>query len=344
VVGRRLDPRRSALAGLLGVLVLSAAGVGVALADGVKLVLLPVDQPGPYFDVTMRPGDKRTFGVQVGDAATVPIAVRTYAADVYTIVNGGFGGRLRDEARTGMTSWVAYPTETLQLQAGQTVHRPFTVTVPLDARPGEYIASLVLENEKPIHADGTFTVDQFIRQAVAVVVTVPGPRSPKLVIGAASHEVVAGRSIVSIAVANPGNVRLKPHVGFTLFNATGAQISQTSLQMDTFYARTETFVEVPLAALLLPGAYTIRLSLDDPNQGARAEAAAIPLVVVAPVVTAQAEGAPPELAAVDQSAAPGPQRPPTELIAMVGTLLATVVIGSLLLGRMRRREMPDSKP
>jgi hypothetical protein len=344
VIERRTKPHQRVLAGLIGALLLSVVGISGVLADEVKLILLPVGQPGPYFDVTMSPGERRAFEVSVGDAAGDPVAVRTYAADVYTIVNGGFGGRLRDEASTGMTSWVAYPTETLQLQAGQTVHRPFTITVPLDARPGEYIASLVLENEKPIHADGTFTVDQFVRQAVAVVVTVPGPRSPKLVIGAASQEVVAGRSIVSIAVANPGNVRLKPAVGFTLFNATGAQISQTSLQMDTFYARTDTSVEVPLAALLLPGAYTIRLSLDDPEQGARAEAAAIPLVVVAPVVTAQGEGAPPELAAVDQSAAPGPQRPPTELVAMVGALLATMVIGSLLLGRMRRREMPDSKP
>jgi hypothetical protein len=344
VVGRRLDPPRFVLAGLLGVLVLSVGGVGAALADGVKLVLLPVDQPGPYFDVTMRPGDTRAFDVSVGDAATVPVSVRTYAADVYTIVNGGFGGRLRDEARTGMTSWVAYPTETLQLQARQTVHRRFTVTVPLDAGPGEYIASLVLENEKPIHADGTFTVDQFVRQAVAVVVTVPGERLPRLTIGAASHEVVAGRSIVSIAVANPGNVRLKPAVAFTLFDASGATISQTTVRMDTFYARTDTFVEVPLVALLQPGTYTIRLSLDDPEQRARAEAAAIPLVVAAPATVARAEGAPPELAAVDQGPAPGPQRPPIELIAMVGALLATVVIGSLLLGRMRRRAMPGSKP
>lgn len=341
MIGRRLDSPRRALAGLLGVLLLSAAGIGVALADGVKLVLLPVDQPGPYFDVTMHPGDTRTLEVEVGDAAVGEIAVRTYAADVYTIINGGFGGRLRDEAPTGMTRWVAYPTETLQLRAGQTVRRPFTVTVPLDAGPGEYISSLVLENEQPIQADGAFTVDQFVRQAVAVVVTVPGPRSPKLVIGAARHEVVAGRSIVSIAVANPGNVRLKPAVAFSLFDASGATISQTIVRMDTFYARTDTFVEIPLAALLLPGAYTIRLSLDDPEEGARAEATAIPFVVVAPAAAARSEGATPEPVAVDQGPARGPQRPPIELIALVGALLAAL---GLVLGAQITRRRRDSGP
>jgi hypothetical protein len=285
----------------------------------------------------MRPGETRAFEVSVGDAAGVDVAVRTYAADVYTIINGGFGGRLRDEARSGMTTWLDYPSATMDMRAGQAVHRPFTVTVPLDAGPGEYIAGLVLENEKPIHTDGTVSVDQFVRQAVAVVVTVPGQRLPRLTIGAASHHVVAGRSIVSIAVANPGNVRLKPAVAFTLFDASGATITQTSLRMDTFYARTSTFVEIPLAALLLPGAYTIRLSLDDSDDGAVADAPAIPLMVVAPAAAPTAEGATPELAAVDQVSAPGLQGPPIAIIALVGGLLTVVglILGAHIIRRRR---------
>jgi hypothetical protein len=242
-----------------------------------------------------------------------------------------------------MTRWVAYPAETLQLRAGEAVHRPFTVTVPLDAGPGEYIASLVLENENPIHSDGTFTVDQFVRQAVAVVVTVPGPRSPGLVIGAARHEVVAGRSIVSIAVANTGNVRLKPAVGFSLFDASGVQISRTSLHMDTFYAWTKADLEIPLAALLQAGAYTIRLSLDDPEEGARAEATAIPLVVVAPAAAARVESGTPELAAVDQGPASVPQRPPSELIALGVLAVVGLVLGAQIIRRRRgiaRRRRP----
>jgi hypothetical protein len=331
---RRTEPRRRAFAALVGILLLSAAGVGQAQAADVKLVLLPVDQPGPYFDVTMRPGERRSFEVTLGDAAAAPMDIRTYAADVYTIVNGGFGGRLRDEARTGMTGWLEYPTETMQLRPGQSVHRPFTVSVPPDAEPGEYISSVVLENEVPIHADGSFAVDQFVRQAVAVVVTVPGPRTPGLTIGAARHEVVAGRSIVSIAVANTGNIRLKPAVGFTLFDAAGAQVSRTSLQMDSFYARTDTRVEIALASLLLPGTYTIRLTLDDSAEGARAEEAAIPLVVVAVAVSAPALGATPELTAVDQGPGPTGAILLWPIASLVG-LLAVIALG--LVARMVRR-------
>jgi hypothetical protein len=341
VIERRAKPRQRVLAGLIGALLLSVAGVSGVSADEVKLIFLPVGQPGPYFDVTMRPGEKRAFEVSVGDAAESRVAVRTYAADVYTIVNGGFGGRLRDEARSGMTTWLDYPSATMEIRAGEAVHRPFTVTVPLDAGPGEYIASLVLENEIPIHTDGTVSINQFVRQAVAVVVTVPGERLPGLTIGAASHQVVAGRSIVSIAVANPGNVRLKPAVAFTLFDASGATISQTRLRMDTFYALTSTFVEVPLATLLLPGAYSIRLSLYDSDEGAAADAEAIPLVVVALAAAATAEGGTPELAAVDQGAARGPNDPPLGLVALVGLLVvAGIVLGAHLIRRRRDTGLP----
>jgi len=336
VIERRAKPRQRVLAGLVGALLFSVVGVSGVSADEVKLIFLPVGQPGPYFDVTMRPGEKRAFEVSVGDAAAAPIAIRTYAADVYTIINGGFGGRLRDEARSGMTTWLDYPSATMELRAGEAVQRPFTVTVPLDAGPGEYIASLVLENEEPIHTDGTVSINQFVRQAVAVVVTVPGERLPRLTIGAASHQVVAGRSIASIAVANPGNVRLKPAVGFTLFDASGATISQTRLQMDTFYARTSTVVEVPLAALLLPGAYTIRLSLDDSNEGAAADAEAIPLMVVALAAASTAEGGTPDLAAVDQGAGRELKDPPLGLVALVGLLVvAGIILGAHLMRRRR---------
>jgi hypothetical protein len=336
VIERRAKPRQRVLAGLVGALLFSVVGVSGVSADEVKLIFLPVGQPGPYFDVTMRPGEKRAFEVSVGDAAGDPVAVRTYAADVYTIINGGFGGRLRGEAPSGMTTWLDYPSATMEIRAGEAVRRPFTVTVPVDAGPGEYITSLVLENDKPIHTDGTVSVDQFVRQAVAVVVTVPGQRLPRLTIGAASHQVVAGRSIVSIAVANPGNVRLKPAVAFTLFDASGATISQTRLRMDTFYARTSTFVEVPLAALLLPGAYTIRMSLDDSDERAAADAEAIPLVVVAIAAASTAEGGTPDLAAVDQGAGRELKDPPLGLVALVGLLVvAGIILGAHLMRRRR---------
>ena len=325
---------------LLGAfLVFVAPGAALAQSGEGRLALRPVGQTGPFFDLSMRPGETRNLRVEIANTGDASMAARTYATDVYTIVNGGFGGRLRDEPPTGTTRWLDYASAVLQLPASQSVRRSFAVAVPADAGPGEYITSIVLENDQPIRTAGTVVLDQVLRQAIAVVVTVPGPRSPGLAIGTASHKVVAGRSVVSVAVENTGNVRLKPDVDFTLFDAFGHEVSQASVQMDTFYARTATFVEVPLASLLLPGTYTVRLGLFDPDSRVRADAAALPFVVEAPAENAVPAGAVPGLTAVNQT--PGDERISLPIGAIgfaAALMLGGVLAGLLFLALRRRRE------
>jgi hypothetical protein len=318
---------------------LVAPGAASAQSGPIKLAILPVGQPGSFFDLTMAPGETRTFAIDIANDGVAALAARTYAADVYTIINGGFGARLRGEPQSGMTSWLDYRTAVWDLQAGQVIRRPFAIRVPADAGPGEYIASLVLENDRPIRGNGNIGVNQIIRQAVAVVVTVPGQRNPVLAIGEARHKVVAGNSVVSVAVANTGNVRLKPVVTFTLLDAAGTQITQASIQMDTFYAHTETFVEVPLAVALLPGVYTVHLTLDDAGQDVRADSAAIALVVEAPASTAPGPGGPAGLTAVNQAVGEDQNPPNWGVVIIAGLLLCGVVAGLLSFALLRRRRI-----
>jgi hypothetical protein len=329
---------------LLGLLLVAFVAPGAALGETsqIKLALLPVGQPGSFFDLTMAPGETRSLAVQIANDGTDALAARTYAADVYTIINGGFGGRLRGAPQTGMTTWVDYVTEVIELPAGQAIRRAFTVAVPANAPPGEYITCLVLENDTPIVNSGAVTLNQIVRQAVAVVVTVPGPRTPGLAIGLATHKVVGGTSVVSIAVANTGNVRLKPLVGFTLLDAAGRKISQATMQMDTFYAHTDTFVEMPLASLLTPGTYTVRLTLDDASQGARAQDDGISLVVEAPSQSAAAKGTVPGLIEVIQNTGARPM----SLIVWSVAIIAGVLLGLLIVWRiltLRRRRSTISQ-
>jgi hypothetical protein len=315
---------------------LAAPGAALGQGDEVKLALRPVGQAGPYFDLTMRPGETRSLDVEISNAGQSAISARTYASDVYTIINGGFGGRLHDEAQTGTTRWLDYSTDVLELQAGEGIARPFSVAVPADAAPGEYVTSLVLENDRPVGSGGSVVFNQIVRQAVAVVVTVPGQRSPALVIGNSTHKVVAGMSIVAVAVANTGNVRLKPVVGFTLFDAAGARVSQASVQMDTFYARTDTFVEVPLAVLLNPGTYTVRLSLDDAAQGAETSRGAIPLVVTGAESDSSAV---PAVATVNKVTGDGQMSLPVWGVVLVaGLLLGGLAMGFIVAMLRRRRQ------
>jgi hypothetical protein len=167
---------------------------------------------------------------------------------------------------------------------------------------------------------------------------VPGTRSPGLAIGEATHEVVAGKSVVSIALENTGNVRLKPLVTFALLDATGALVSQASVQMDTFYAHTKTLVEVPLAALLSPGAYSVRLSIEDPAQGVRVDPAEIVLVVDAaaePSASWPVGSGPPgatQSAGEDQVSLAG-----LGLVLVLGLVLGGILVGLMIFIVQRRR-------
>jgi hypothetical protein len=341
---RRLAHRLSGPLALVALwvatLTLVPSSAALAQSPATKLALLPVGQPGSFFDLTLVPGETRPLAVQIANDGGTPLVIRTYAADVYTIINGGFGARLRDEPRSGTTTWLDYPTQVQQLQIGQSLVRTFTVNVPMTAAPGEYITSLVLENDQPTQNAGAVVVGQINRQAVAVVVTVPGPRSPALEVGVASQRVVNGSSIVDLAVANTGNVRLKPLVDLSLWDAAGDRLSQVTIQMDTFYAHTDTFIEVPLAAPLPAGAFTVRVSITDTAQGVRMDVGPIALLVTAAEVLAPGVGATADLTSVEQPAGQGSTLPLWALILLGGLLSGGAVtgLGAVALLRWRRRD------
>jgi hypothetical protein len=330
--------RRGAALALASALLLANAAPGAVFAGEVdfKLVLAPVGQAGPYFDLVMEPGQAMDLQVALGNDGSASLAARTYATDVFTITNGGYGGRLRGATQTGATTWLAYPTEVLDLRPGRHLTRSLTVTVPAETTPGEYISSLVVENDAPIHADGAIGFDQVARQAIAVVITVPGERTPELGIGEAHHEIVAGRSVVTVDVHNTGNVRLKPLVAFLLRDATGTEVSRSSFQMDTFFARTDTLVSVSLAGLLSPGSYTIELTLTDAAQGVSA-ADVIALTVGEPPAGTPGGGTGPGLIPIGPGGASG------FLALMLGGLAIVLValgFGAILRRRHRRRLRP----
>ena len=258
-------------------------------------------------------------------------------ADVVDIIDGGFGARLRNEPQTGTTTWLNYPMEVTNLVAGQATVRPFEIRVPGDAGPGEYITSIVLENDQPIADSGTVGTNQIIRQAVGVVVTVPGTRSPGLAIGAASARTFAGTSVVSVGVANTGNVRLKPVALLTITDAGGGQVGQSRIQMDSFYALTRTLIEVPLPAVLAPGTYIVRVALADSSQNVGVERAAIALVVEGAPATDSSSGGSGDLPSITQVT--DEHALPVVAIALIAALMlgSGVLAGVVSFALLRRR-------
>jgi len=338
---RRLSLRiPGAVARVIAALVAAALAVliavSVAAAEGdFRPVLQPVDYDGSYFNLEFEPGQTRELTVEVGNEGSALTAVRTYAADAYTIINGGFGVRLHGEPRSSATLWLDYADETVELPAGRSVERTFRVSVPTTAGPGEYITSIVVENRDPILGTGEISINQVLRQAMAVVVTVPGPKEPGLAIGTATHVLAADRSFVRIGLQNTGNVRLQPAAEIRITDSAGREVAEAPIAMDSFYAFTDTFLELALAMRLAPGTYLVDVVVIDEATGVRAGANDLPLIVEAPAPAA-GSALPPIVGEIIDAIDGGVPLVPLAVIAVLLAAAIAVVLTVRTVGRRRR--------
>jgi hypothetical protein len=258
----------------------------------------------------------------------------TYAASVFTIVNGGFGAQGSDDPATGATTWVRYANEVFPLAAGETNSADFTVTVPAGTAPGQYISSIVLQNNVAIPGQGQVALDRVVRQAVAISITVPGALEPTFSLGAASSATVGGRSVVSVALKNTGNQNLKPAGTMAIKDASRKVVSEAPVTMGSVYAGMPTTVAVTLDGLLLPGKYTVTLELADVATGASASITDVPFTVLPP--NGPTVSALTELPAIVQDAIERPGWVTVLLVLLVASLLALVTAAVVLIRRSRK--------
>jgi hypothetical protein len=307
------------------------AGTAIARAQGeVNLGIKPVGQQGSFFVLTLKPGESQKLSVELGNFGTEGIAARTYPADAYTLINGGFGVKLRSDPRAGTTKWMDYKEEVLQLAPRQGVTREFTVTVPPGTPPGEYITALVVENDKPVKGSGGVALDQVNRHAIAVSITVPGVKAPGLKFNGAKHLLVGDKSVVSIGLENTGNVLLKPSGRLVVTDSANKTVFSGQLTMDSFYAFSASSVEVPVSSRLSPGKYFATLSLSDKERGLDEKSGPLPFTVEA----GAAAGSPNAVTRVQDTIS---KAPPWGLIAGAGVLVLVLLLG-VLLGRRTRKD------
>ena len=248
--------------------------------DSIRLGIDAVGSDLPYFDLTLEPGDSVDLTVRFSNYGNVSTGASIFAADVRTIRGGGMGMADIDDDRTGATTWLDFEDEDLKLASDDQIERTVTVTVPEDTDSGEYITSVVIQNTEPVDiGDNDARFDQTVRQAVAIAIDVPGDRPAQLRVGDAHHLTSGERSVVEVGLENIGQAHLRPEGSFALADTDGETLAASSIALDTFYAGTDTVIEVTFTDQLPPGDYRIRLSLEDPETGARVEMNELPLSV-----------------------------------------------------------------
>lgn len=249
----------------LSILVLSILAMPMtAQADQpVAFGLTPVDQSTGYFTLTMNPGETRSVSVDLKNGAAQPLTAHIYPADVFTIVNGGFGAQAMGSPTTGVTKWLDFPTADLPLAPLEMQRHDFRVTVPEGTAPGEYITSVVAENQVGAEDGTPAGIHQNIRTAIAVSIRVPGDLTPELTVGDARYTLTGDRPTVHIALANDGSAMLKPTAKIIIRSSGDTVVWKKTIAMDSFYTHTTATLETTPSKPFGPDDYTVSITMTD---------------------------------------------------------------------------------
>jgi hypothetical protein len=241
------------------------------LDAGPSFVIHPSDgNDGEYFKLEAPAGSTSELTVVLGNADDEAMDLRTYVSDAVPMTNGGFAVSEEDATATGPATWIEYPAETFAFEPGAGVERTFSVTIPEDTQPGQYIAGLALQTAEPIEVEGSSFFNQIIRKAIAVFIIVPGPESPEFSLGEPEVNTDGGSTGISIPLSNSGNILVKPKGELVLSDASGATVFRSPISMGSVYAGTTAPLSVKLQTAIPDGDYTISVELVDDATSATA--------------------------------------------------------------------------
>lgn len=234
-----------------------------------------------YFSVKLNPGESASLTASVVTVNSMPLALTAYVTNALSVANGGFGAGTQTDTLRAPASWIEFAPTSFKLGSNDTIDLPFTVTVPADATPGEYVAALIAQTDGPIAIHGSGALNQVIRSAIPVLVTVPGTLTARFTLQAPGVTVTGGQATLVIPVANTGNVRVRPAGDLAIADADGTSIGTLPIAMGTVFPGTETTIEVPLPAQMAPGTYVVSGTLTDPESKVAAEIPATTITVAA---------------------------------------------------------------
>jgi hypothetical protein len=242
-----------------------------AADTGPRFVIYPQSgADGDYFTLEAEAGTTNELVVTLGNADDEPLSLRTYASNVIPIVNGGFALASEDVGLEGTTTWLDYAPETFDFESGEGVERTFTVTIPDDAEPGQYITGLALETAEPLEVEGTPLFQQIIRKTIAVFIIVPGEETPAFTLGDPDVAVDGAMPRIIVPVENTGNVLVRPEGELVVRDVDGEAVLTAPIAMGSVYAGFTVPLSVPLTTPLPEGEYTVSAELVDEQTGVSA--------------------------------------------------------------------------
>jgi hypothetical protein len=151
---------------------------------------------------TVNPGGKVEDGIVVVNPGTTPLHVALYGADAFTTAAGRLDLRAADAKATGVGVWAQPAQADVTVPANGSVEVPFAVTLPKDAKPGDYVGGIV-------------TADAGQRVPTQIRLRVGGALKPGLAVegvrvdySGSANPLAKGDATVTYSIHNTGNAIL----------------------------------------------------------------------------------------------------------------------------------------
>jgi hypothetical protein len=220
-----------------------------------------------YYRLVAGPGASVTQTVHVINKNKHAIDVRIAGLDGYTsdATGAAYTTPGREAKHTG--TWIVVATPELTLQPGETRDVDFTLHVPPNTKPGEYLGAVglwvPLESSSTTLPGGNragFAVTLQGERVIAVEVVVPGPTHASLAVSSVKPVAAPDGLRLMIGIANTGN---------TFTHGKGVvTVADTRLNfpfdIDTFISHTSISYRVPWTRTVVPGDHdvSVRLTYD----------------------------------------------------------------------------------
>jgi hypothetical protein len=185
------------------------------------------------FSYQVNPGGRVEDAMVVANRGTAPVDLAVYAADGFTSDKGQLDLLPKAKKSRGTGIWVTAARDRVVVKPGQTVQLPFTVAVPADATPGDYVGGILTSLTQADAAQG-INVDR--RLGIRIALRVSGALKPALAVekphisyDGTPAPFAKGDATVTYRIRNTGNtvlstrqsVRLRGPFGW--FTASGGR-------------------------------------------------------------------------------------------------------------------------
>lgn len=221
-------------------------------------------QSSTGFMKSVKPGDEVKVKVKVNNVSKKEKEFTIYPTDVLSDLRGGWTYPLKENVPSLFGTWIKETPEKVKLKPNESKEFVFTVNVPKDTKPGQYIAAIVSQEFTPAE-EATVTsgmstqTNSNTQLPLQVVLNVDIEKSTrKMDIGKLSHTFNNdGLLTVFVPHINKGTILEKPQGILILKAKDGTLLVKETYTMDSVYVKTTGLYDLNVPNILTPGKYDL---------------------------------------------------------------------------------------